>query len=206
MGITEELKSLEEMKVKGTLTDAEFAAAKTATISKHTQPATIATANKPPQKKKSRVGRWLLLLGFLLVLSFWYVSVQNHGSATTTSVLRAAAHMPVDLKNEVENLPANSWKAAPIQVPYGGLVTVSMQVQRGNPVELVVTDNKNVEELKSGSRQLSYFGGFYAVKAMTFQHSDRLNQGTYFVVMRDSSLGILSASTSDISLKVRVEP
>ena len=114
--------------------------------------------------------------------------------------------MPVDLKNEVENLPANSWKAIPIQVPYAGSVTVSMQVQRGNPVELVVTDNKNVEELKSGSRQLTYFGGFYAVKAMTFQHSDRLNQGTYFVVMRDSSLGILSASTSDISLKVRVEP
>jgi hypothetical protein len=203
MGITEELKSLEEMKVKGTLTEAEFAAAKTATISKH-QSTPIATS-KPAQKKKSNIGLWLLLLGLVLILFVWYVSVQNQGTTTSTA-LKAAAHMPVDLKNEVENLPANSWKAVPLQVPYAGLVTVTMQVQRGNPVELVVTDNKNVEELKSGSRQLTYLGGFYAPKAMTFQHSDRLNQGTYFVVMRDSSLGILSASTSDISLKVRVEP
>lgn len=43
-------------------------------------------------------------------------------------------------------------------------------------------------------------------KAMTFQHTERLTQGTYYVVMRDTSLGILSASTSDISLRVRVEP
>jgi hypothetical protein len=57
MGITEELKSLEEMKVKGTLTEAEFAAAKTATISKH-QSTPIATS-KPAQKKKSNIGLWL---------------------------------------------------------------------------------------------------------------------------------------------------
>ena len=69
MGITEELKSLEDMKVKGTLTDAEFAAAKTATISKHTQPVTIATTSTPVQKRKSSVGRWLLFLGLGLFSS-----------------------------------------------------------------------------------------------------------------------------------------
>ena len=114
--------------------------------------------------------------------------------------------MPVDLTNEVENLPASLWKAVPIEVPYDGTLTVSMQVQRGNPIEVFVTDNNNVQGLKSGNRRASHYGEFYAAKAMTFQHAERFNQGTYFIVMRDNTLGILSASTSDISLKVRVEP
>lgn len=204
MGITEDLKSLEEMKARGTLTAAEFDAAKVAAISKHGQPAT-AELRKPGEKKQSLIWRIAVFVVILLVLGFWYTTQQNGGTSATTA-LKAVVHMPVDLKNEVENLPAASWKAVAIQVPYDGSLTVSTRVQRGNPVEVFVTDNSHLKELKSGNPRATYVGGFYAPKAMRFQHTEWFNQGTYFVVLRDTSLGILSASTSDISLKVSVEP
>jgi len=114
--------------------------------------------------------------------------------------------MPVDLTNEVENLPASSWRAVPIQLPYDGSLTISVQVVRGNPIEMFLTDSNNVEKLRSGETRASPYGGFYAVKATMFQHTERLSQGTYYVVLRDNILGILSYSASDVSLRARIEP
>jgi len=208
MGITEELKSLEEMNTKGTLTNEEFAAAKAAAISKYGQSASTQPASKAPEapEKKSTAGRVLLFVFILVVLGVWYAAQHNVSGTTTSAALKAAARMPVDLTNEVENLPASSWRAVPIQLPYDGSLTISVQVVRGNPIEMFLTDSNNVEKLRSGETRASPYGGFYAVKATTFQHTERLSRGTYHVVLRDNTLGFLSYSASDVSLKARIEP
>ena len=119
MGIPEELKSLEEMNTKGTLTNEEFAAAKAAAISKYGQSASTQPASKTPEppEKKSTAGRVPLFVFILVVLGVWYAAQHNVSGTTTSAALKAAARMPVDLTNEVENLPASSWRAVPIQLP-----------------------------------------------------------------------------------------
>jgi hypothetical protein len=50
MGITEELKSLEELRTKGTLTDAEFTAAKAAAIASHGKADSLKSLGRPPNR------------------------------------------------------------------------------------------------------------------------------------------------------------
>ena len=50
------------------------------------------------------------------------------------------------------------------------------------------------------------FENFNATKTKTYRRTGQLNQGSYYLVMRDTSLGILSARASDISVKVQLNP
>jgi hypothetical protein len=50
------------------------------------------------------------------------------------------------------------------------------------------------------------YGDFSATKTKTYNRSARLNQGIYYLVLRDTSLGILSAHASDISVKAELKP
>jgi len=47
---------------------------------------------------------------------------------------------------------------------------------------------------------------FSASKTKTYRRSGQLNEGSYYLVLRDTSLGILSSSASDISVKVQLNP
>jgi hypothetical protein len=198
MALAEDLKSLEEMREKGTLTSKEFAAAKSVAINGgHSvrggvAPKKIGTSTV----SKVVVGVLLLLLGVV-----WFASVDS-----PTHLLKSAAHMPMDLTNEVENVRVHSWRGVALTVPYTGSLTVSAQVERGNPIQMFLTDGSGVDKLKAGDRAATYIGAFYAPQARTFQHTERVNQGTYYLVLRDSSLGILSSSASDVSLKVQLAP
>jgi len=44
------------------------------------------------------------------------------------------------------------------------------------------------------------------VKTKTYWRTGQLGQGSYYLVMRDTSLGILSQRASDISVKVQLNP
>jgi hypothetical protein len=198
MALTEELQSLEEMRAKGTLTSDEFTAAKAAAISNSGQSGRAEVRKKASSSAAAKVVVLIFLLGVI-----WFIATKV---GKPTELLKSAAHMPMDLTNEVENLHANSWRAVPLTIPYTGFLTVSAHVERGNPIQMFLTDSTGVDKLKAGERALTYIGGFYAPQASTFQHTDRINQGTYYLVMRDNSLGILSSTASDISLKVQLAP
>ncbi len=58
----------------------------------------------------------------------------------TTNMLATAVHAPITLTDEVENLPARSIKSLGINVPYSGTVDISLQVVRGNPLDVLVID------------------------------------------------------------------
>jgi len=162
-----------------------------------------AAAAPAPAKKKSssNIGIKLALLAVLIGV-LWYI-VSQVGKPTT--LVRTVARLPIDLTNEIENVHANSWRALTIQVPYDGALTISVQVQRGNPVQMYLTTPAGLDKLKNES-QNTYLGGFFAQQARTFQHTERVNQGTYYFVLRDYSLGILSSQASDVAVKARIEP
>jgi hypothetical protein len=111
------------------------------------------------------------------------------------------------LKNEVQNLPASSWKGIALTVPYSGMVEVNLQVVSGNPIDVFLTTSDQLETMKKEQwSQVQAYPNFNAAKTKLYRRAVRLEQGSYYLVLRDTSLGILSASASDISVKVQLNP
>ena len=75
----------------------------------------------------------------------------------------------------------------------------------GNPAHVFLTNEAGVEKFKD-TLQGTHYGGFASQKTMSFEHTERLNAGQYFLVVHDPSLGILSSSSSDITLKAHIAP
>jgi hypothetical protein len=46
-----------------------------------------------------------------------------------------AMDAPVTIRDEVQNVPASSWKVVPLTLLSGGDLNVSLQVVRGNPLD-----------------------------------------------------------------------
>ena len=129
------------------------------------------------------------------------------GTRNTTRMIETAVHAPVALTDEVENLPASSWKAVPLNLPYTGTIDVNLQVVQGNPVDVFVTTTDQLEAMKKENwTSVRVYEKFNATKTKTYMRTGQLGQGTYYLVMRDTSLGILSARASDISVKVKLNP
>jgi hypothetical protein len=199
MGIAEDLKALEELHQKGKLTDKEFSDAKAAALQKVSPPPV-----SPPKKRGLHpitVTMVMVLLLFLLV--YWYQS----GTRSTSQMLATAVHAPVNVIDEVENVPANSWKAVALTMPYGGTLDINLHVVRGNPVDVFITTPDQAEMMKNAQwRSVKVYREFSAVKTTTYRRSGQLGSGSYYLVLRDTSLGILSQSASDISVKVQLNP
>ena len=184
-------------------------------ISTNGAAAAVAPARtKAPVSKAYKVGRFLRialpLLPMLLALALvgaWYVMRVVYGSKGTSQAIAAVVRTPVALKDEVENLPASSWKAVPLSLPYSGTVTVSLRVVQGNPVDVFITDTNQLGTMSDADwRNVTVYTDFNATKTRTYRRNGQLGQGTYYLVMRDNSLGILSASATDISVKAQLNP
>jgi hypothetical protein len=171
-------------------------------------PARIATP--VPTTTNSRTGHTIAmrLIGVLLFLFVvWQVIRINYGSNGANQALAVAVHAPITLKDEVENLPASSWKAVPLSLPYSGSINVSLQVVRGNPVDVFLTGADQLETIKKEEwNNVQVYTDFNALKTTTYRRDEQLGQGGYYLVIRDTSLGILSASASDISMKIQLKP
>jgi hypothetical protein len=200
MTLVDELNVLRELHEKGNLTDQEYAAAKTATLKK--QEATPASDGASARFLSWRLKAALVLL-LILVGSIWY----SIGTKNTTNILATAVHAPITLKDEVENLPASSVKSFGINVPYGGTVDITMEVVRGNPIDVFLTDAEQLPAIqKNDWNNVRTYTNFDALKTETYRRTGQVAQGNYYLVMRDTSLGILSSSASDISVKVELNP
>jgi hypothetical protein len=88
-----------------------------------------------------------------------------------------------------------------------GTVNVDLQVVRGNPIDVLLTTPDQLEAMKKEQwSQVQVYPNFNAAKTMLYRRSARLGQGAYYLVIRDTSLGILSSSASDVSIKVQLNP
>jgi hypothetical protein len=172
-------------------------------------PAPVAQPAPAPAKRGFRIGRFLGISVLLLVLGFfaWIFIQQNAGTKATTRMIATAVRAPIEVKNEVENLRAASWKAIALNLPYTGTVNIDLSVANGNPVDVFLTTPDQLEAMQKEqwSSVLAYTD-FNATGTKLYRRSGRLTEGNYFLVVRDRSLGILSASASDISVKVQLNP
>jgi hypothetical protein len=94
-----------------------------------------------------------------------------------------------------------------LNVPYSGAVNVDLQVVRGNPIDVLLTTPDQLEAMKKGTMEpSSSLHRLQRSKDDAVSAECRLGQGAYYLVIRDTSLGILSSSAADISVKVQLNP
>src|SRR2546426_3381504 len=141
MGLPEDLHVLQDLHEKGKLTDKEFADAKAAVLKKYQEPTPAGHSSSFSIRPRTAL---LLAILLLLVGLIWY----NAGTKRTTEMIATAVHAPIEVKNEVENLPASSWKAVALNLPYSGALNVNLEVVRGNPVDVFLTTPDQLEAMK----------------------------------------------------------
>lgn len=164
------------------------------------------TTRDEPKKAGGRFSPalWAVLGVFVLFLFVRYFG----GSRSSERIVAAVAHTSIALRDETQNLPANSWRAIPIQPPYRGSLDVTLEVARGNPLDVLLVDSSQMDIMKKTSdwRPIQGNTDFSATKTTAYHRTATINQGTYFLVLRDTSLGIFSQSASDVSVKVVLNP
>jgi hypothetical protein len=199
MGIAEDLKALEDLHQKGKLTDKEFSDAKAAALQKTGQP----PVSHPPKRFLHPFTIVMIVVFLLFLVPFWY----NSGTRNTSRMLASAVHAPITVADEVENIPAHSWKAVALNLPYGGTVDIDLRVVQGNPIDVLLTTADQLEPMKKEQwSSVRVYTDFNAEKTQTYRRTGQLGPGSYYLVLRDTSLGILSSSASDISVRVQLNP
>lgn len=201
MGLPEDLQAIQDLHEKGSLTDQEFADAKAAILKKHQAPSSVVTPRKKPLVRLPFALAGLAVLAFIGLV--WY----NAGTKQTTKMVATIVHAPIEIKNEIENLPASSWKGIAINLPYTGTVSIDLAVERGNPLDVFLTPPDQIDNMKAALwNQVRVYPDFSASKTKIYKRSGRLRQGNYYLVLRDTSLGVLSSSSSDVEIKVQLSP
>jgi len=59
-----------------------------------------------------------------------------------------SVNTPITLSDSLEHLPAPAWKAIPLSLPYGGTVSIDVQVIRGNRIDVLLTNPDQIDALK----------------------------------------------------------
>ena len=94
-----------------------------------------------------------------------------------------------------------------LSLPYAGTVDISVGIVRGNPVDVFLITPAQIDLMKKEEwANVKVDGDFSATKTTAYRRSGQLGQGTYYLILRDTSLGIFSSSSSDISLKAQLNP
>jgi predicted nucleic acid-binding Zn ribbon protein len=163
------------------------------------------TSTQPREKKRTTPA--IVLWGgvAVIVCGLLYLGL---GSWRANRVRAAVFHTPITFTNETQNLGAHSWRYIPVLLPYSGSLDVTLQVARGNPLDVYLVDAGVLDVMKQTAnwRAIQGNANFSAVKTTTYHRTAPLNQGAYYLVMRDTSLGILSASGTDVDLKIELVP
>jgi hypothetical protein len=160
------------------------------------------TQMKP--KNKTRPIVWVALgfaAAFFLV---WYFA----GSRSSERIFASVAHTPITLSDETQNLRAFSWRSIAVQPPYNGTLDVTLNVMDGNPLDVRLVDSSQMDVMKRTNdwRPIQGDVNFSAVKTTTYHRTAAIKQGRYYLVLRDTSLGILSQKATDVSVKVTLNP
>jgi len=157
---------------------------------------------------KKRATGLILLWGAASIALLFGLLYFGFGSWRAARVGAAVFHSPITLANETQNLAAHSWRSVAVTLPYSGTLEITLQVVRGNPVDVYLVDGSLMDVMKRTADWRAIQGNtdFEAVKTTTYHRIAPLNQGTYYLVMRDTSLGILSSSSTDVDLKIELNP
>jgi hypothetical protein len=162
----------------------------------------------PAQKAQPAASKVSGLLQLLVIGGLgWYFAQINYGSKRTNETIAATFRAPITLLDEVENLTASSLKAVRLDVPYDGLLAADVRILRGNPVDIYLLTADQADLIsKADWKNVRVNSDFNAAKTTTFRRSGRVSKSLYYLILRDTSLGILSAQTTDINVKINLNP
>jgi hypothetical protein len=201
MGLAEDLKALQELRDKGELSESAYTAARDAAIRKQTQPVTVTKA-KPLISKPTKI-----FLSVVILFVGSGILINIYVNATKTGQSNSLFHQSLTVTDEVENVPAASWKALNYNFPSGGKLDITVNVVNGNPIEIYLANADQLEAIKRGEwSTVRTYSNFNATKARTFHRTGIVGPGSYCLVLRDTSLGVLSAHASDVSVKTILTP
>jgi hypothetical protein len=152
------------------------------------------------------LGSWLLKALLVLVLVVLRCFGDNARSLAKTQSLPAAVRAPVTLMDQTEHLPAPSWKAIPLILPYSGSISVEVRVVQGNPINvLLMTPDQFAKVKKEEWSKLEISGEIRGANTKLYTHTGPVARGGYYLVLGDRHLEGPS-STSVVSIKVRLNP
>jgi TolB-like protein len=115
----------------------------------------------------------------------------------------STAHATIILLETVAKLEIGSYKAFPLNLPFGGSIDVTVEVLRGNPLDVTLMPGPELENFKQ-QKEFKKVAFFTAAKKKSYQRSTELGAGDYYLVVRDSSLGVFSVQHSDVKVLVRL--
>jgi hypothetical protein len=204
MGLAEDLKALQELRDKGELSESAYAAARDAAIGKQDQGQPQPTAQT---KKKPLIGTPIKVIIVIAVLFVGLDFITRKSKDTQTQSSNNFFHTPQTITDEVENVPAASWKGINYGLPQGGKLDITVSVINGNPIDVFLTSADSLDAMNKGEwRSVKAYSNFNATKTRTYHRTELVGPGNYYLVLRDTSLGVLSAHASDVSVKTILTP
>ncbi len=201
MGLAEDLKALQELRDKGELSESAYAAARDAAVGKQAPSVAVAQVKKPLLSTPTRI-----FLGIAILFVGLGVFMNIYDKASTGGSINIL-HQSQTITDEVENIPAASWKALNYSFPSGGKLDITARVVNGNPIDIFLTPADQMAAMKNREwGSVKTYGDFNATKTKDYHRTAQLGPGSYCLVFRDTSLGILSAHATDVSVKTILTP
>jgi hypothetical protein len=201
MGLAEDLKALQELRDKGELSESAYATARDAAVEKAGSQPVAKAKTKPIISKFTKLflAAVILLVGFSFFINIYVSATKNQ----STNLF----HQSETVTDEIENVPAASWKAINYNFPSGGKLDITIRVVNGNPIDVSLIPADQMDTSKQGGwRTVKSYDDFSATKTTTYHRTAHLRPGSYYLVLRDTSLGILSSRASDVSVKTILTP
>ena len=200
MGLAEDLKALQELRDKGELSESAYAAARDAAVGKQTRPVTT------PKPKPLISTPTKIFLAVVILLVGLGVFMNIYDKASTGQSINIL-HQSQTITDEVENVPAASWKALSYSFPSGGRLDITARVVNGNPIDIFLMPADQMDAMKKREwGSVKTYNDFNATKTKEYHRAAQLGPGSYCLVLRDTSLGILSAHATDVSVKTILTP
>ncbi len=201
MGLAEDLKALQELRDKGELSESDYATARDAALGKQAPSAKAAPIISKPTK---------VFLAVVILFVGLGIFIRIYVNATAGSGQRGGSdlfHQSLTITDEIENVPAASWKALNYNFPSGGKLDITVRVVNGNPIDVFLTPADQMDAMKKREwGSVKTYNDFDATKTKEYHRAAQLGPGSYYLVLRDTSLGVLSAHASDVSVKTILTP
>jgi len=115
------------------------------------------------------------------------------------------AFEPITVIDKVEKIEIGTWKTLAVNLASSGTLHVIVDVVHGNPIDVVLIADPELERLKKNEPFTSQ-PEFTAARVKRYQRKAAIEKGNYYLVIRDSSTGVFSVSQSDVKVTVRLEP
>jgi paraquat-inducible protein A len=114
---------------------------------------------------------------------------------------------PIEINSSQVNLKAHHWQKISLSVPHPGTLTIELRITQGNPIDvaLIPADQlSNVELVKAGIQAekllRASLPAFSAVQATLYTRTSHIDKGEFLIILHDTTLGFLAASSSGIEI------